>query len=72
MEYRTGILARDRLIKSCTHNNFAILKFSLTQGLKQILPGCIARIASTKQFELCLAKQFLQSLKHEVPLFPTF
>ena len=39
MGYRTGILARDGLRKSYTHNNFAILKFSLTQGLKQILPG---------------------------------
>ena len=31
-----------------THNNFAILMFSFTQGLKQILPGEPARFASTK------------------------
>ena len=38
MEYRIGTLTGDGLRKTCTHNNFAILKFSLTQGLKQILP----------------------------------
>ena len=37
MRYRIGILAGDRLRKTYTGNNFAILKFSLTQGLKQIL-----------------------------------
>ena len=39
MGYRIGTLAGDKLRKSYTHNNFAISKFSLTQGLKQILPG---------------------------------
>ena len=34
-----GILARDSLRKSYTHNDIAILKFSLTQGLKLLLPG---------------------------------
>ena len=37
MGYRIGTLAGDGLRKTYTHNNFAILKFSLTQGLKQIL-----------------------------------
>ena len=36
--FRIGTLAENGLRKSYTHNNFAILKFSLTQGLKQILP----------------------------------
>ena len=39
MGNRIGTLAGDRLKNSYTHNNFAILKFSLTQGLKQMLPG---------------------------------
>ena len=39
MGYRIGTLVGDGLRKTYTHNNFAILKFSLTQGLKQILPG---------------------------------
>ena len=30
---------RTRHIHTYTHNIFAILKFSLTQGLKQIIPG---------------------------------
>ena len=34
-----------------THNNTAIISFSLTQGLKQILLGQIADIVSTKRFE---------------------
>ena len=37
MGYRIGTLTGDGLRKSYTHN-FAILKFSLTQGLKRILP----------------------------------
>ena len=32
-------MAGESLRKTCTHKNFAILKFLLTQGLKQILPG---------------------------------
>ena len=72
MRYRIRTLVGDRLKKSGTHNNFAILKFSLTEGLKQILPGQTACIDSTKQFELCLVKQLLQSLAHEVPLISTF
>ena len=39
MGYRIRTLVGDRLKKSGTRNNFAILKFSLTEGLKQILPG---------------------------------
>ena len=39
MGYRIGTLARAGLRKTYTHNNFSLLKFSLTQGLKQILPG---------------------------------
>ena len=39
MGYRIGAFAGNGLRKSYTHNNFEILKFSLTQGLKQILPG---------------------------------
>ena len=39
MGYRIRALAADNLRKTYTHENFAILKFSLTQGLKQILPG---------------------------------
>ena len=39
MEYRIGTLTGDELRKTCTDNNLAILKFSLTQGLKQIFPG---------------------------------
>ena len=66
MGYRLGH------IHTYTHNSFAIIKFSLTQGLKKILPGLTARIASTKRFELCLVKQLLQSLEHKVPLDPTF
>ena len=34
MGYRTVILASDGLRKSYTHNDFAMLKFLLTQGLK--------------------------------------
>ena len=37
MGYRIEILAGDKLRKTYTHNDFAILKFSLTQGLKKIL-----------------------------------
>ena len=59
-------------IHTYTYNNFAILKFSLTQGLKQILPGETARVPSTKRFELCLVRQLIQSLEHEVPLIPAF
>ena len=66
MGYRIGH------IHTYTHDNFAILKFSFTQGLKKILPGETARIASTKRFELYLVKHLLQSLEHEVPLIPTF
>ena len=39
MGYRIETLAGDGLKKTHTPNNFAILKFSLTQGLKQILSG---------------------------------
>ena len=39
MGCRMGTLAGDGLKKTYTPNNFAILKFSLTQGLKQILSG---------------------------------
>ena len=39
MGYRTETLAEDGLRKTYTHNNFEVLKFSMTQGLKQILPG---------------------------------
>ena len=39
MGYRIGTLTGDGLRKTSTDNNFAILNFSLTQGLKQILPG---------------------------------
>ena len=39
MKYRNRTLAEDRLRKTYTHTSFVILKFSLTQGLKQILPG---------------------------------
>ena len=39
MGYRIGTLAGDGLGQLYTHNNFAILKFSLIQGLKQILLG---------------------------------
>ena len=39
MEYKIRTLAGDGLKNSYTHNNFLILKFSLTQELKQILPG---------------------------------
>ena len=39
MGYRIGALAGDSLRTRYIHDNFAILKFSLTQGLKQILPG---------------------------------
>ena len=56
-------------IHICTH--FAILKCSLTQGLKQILSGQTERITSTKRFEY-LVKQLLQSLEHEVSLISTF
>ena len=48
MGYRIGTLAEDGLRKSYTHNNFPILKFSLTQGLKQIFPGLTACITRTK------------------------
>ena len=34
-----GTLHGDSLRKSYTHNNIAILKFSLAQGLKQLLPS---------------------------------
>ena len=37
MGYRIGTWTGEGLRKTYTHNNFAILKFSLTQGLKQIL-----------------------------------
>ena len=46
-------------IHTYTHNNFAILKFLLTQGLNR-LPGLTARIASTKRIQLCLVKQLLK------------
>ena len=72
MGYRIEALAGDGLRDTYTHNNFAILNFSLTKRLKQILPGKTVQIASTKRFELCLVKQLLQSLEHEVPLFLTF
>ena len=39
MGYGTETLTGDGLRKSYTHNNFAILKFSLTQRLNQILPS---------------------------------
>ena len=39
MGYRTETLAGDGLRKTYTHNNFEVSKFSMTQGLKQILPG---------------------------------
>ena len=39
MRYRIETLAGDGLGKTYTQNNFAVLKFSLSQGLKQILPG---------------------------------
>ena len=39
MGYRIWALAADSLRKTYTYENLAILKFSLTQGLKQILPG---------------------------------
>ena len=72
MGYRTVILASDGLRKSYTHNDFTMLKFLLTQGLKQMLPGLTACIASTKRFELSLVKQLLQSREHDVPLILTF
>ena len=39
MGYRIETLAGDGLRKTYTYNNLAILKFSWTQRLKQILPG---------------------------------
>ena len=39
MGHGIGTLAGDGLTKTYTHNNFPILKFSLTERLKQILPG---------------------------------
>ena len=39
MGYRTETLAGDGLRKTYSHNNFEVLTFSMTQGLKQILPG---------------------------------
>ena len=39
MGYKNGELTGDGLRKTYIRNNVAILKFSLTQGLKQILPG---------------------------------
>ena len=37
MGYRIGALTGEGLRQICTHNNFAILQFSLTQGLKKSL-----------------------------------
>ena len=39
MGFKIGALAGNELRKSYIHDNLAILMFSLTQGLKQILPG---------------------------------
>ena len=39
MRYRSGKLAGHGLRKTYTHNNIVTSKLSLSQGLKQILPG---------------------------------
>ena len=53
MGYRNRILTGDGLRNTYTYiqNNIAVIRFPLTQRLKQILPGKTAGIFSIKRFE---------------------
>ena len=67
MGYRIGALAGDSLRKTYTHKDFAILKFSLIQGLKE---NDLNYVCSSNSYNSSNLSN--SSLEHEVPLIPTF